>query len=44
MLTDATDELWIAAGYTLSTKLAAEANQAKEQKTFHFRKPILVSR
>ena len=34
ILTNATDEVWCAAGYTLSTKLAAEVNLAKETKTF----------
>ena len=30
----ATDQLWCMAGFTYSTKLAAEANQAKAQRTF----------
>ena len=34
ILEEASDELWIAAGYTYSTKLASEANQAKPTKTF----------
>ena len=34
ILTNATDEVWCAAGYTLSTKLAAEVNLAKEKKMF----------
>ena len=34
ILEAASDELWIAAGYTHSTRLAAEANQGKPKKSF----------
>ena len=34
ILEDTTDELWCYAGYTLSTKLAAEKNLAKDKQTF----------
>jgi hypothetical protein len=34
IITDASDEIWICAGYTLSTKLAMKAGEGKVKKTF----------
>jgi hypothetical protein len=34
IITDASDEIWVCAGYTLSTKLAMEASKGKVKKTF----------
>jgi hypothetical protein len=34
IITDASDEIWVCAGYTLSTKLAMKAGEGKVKKTF----------
>jgi hypothetical protein len=34
IISETTDELWCCAGFTLSTELAAKANEAKAKKTF----------
>jgi hypothetical protein len=34
IITDASDEIWVCAGYTLSIKLAVEAGEGKAKKTF----------
>jgi hypothetical protein len=34
IITDASDKIWVCAGYTLSTKLAMEAGKGKVKKTF----------
>jgi hypothetical protein len=34
IITDASDEIWVCAGYTLSTKLAIKASEGKVKKTF----------
>jgi hypothetical protein len=34
IITDASDKIWVCAGYTLSTKLAMKASEGKVKKTF----------
>jgi hypothetical protein len=34
IITDASDEIWVCAGYTLSTELAMKAGEGKAKKTF----------
>ena len=34
IITDSTDEIWCCAGFTLSTKLAADKNESKAKRTF----------